>query len=661
MNIEERLRLSPTQRNYSPQNYVPSEGALSPPPDFIISRDTDGKPLSLYKHDVWRMGAYSTYNITYSFIGWHSDNTSPLYEAIQREMKTIQFSRLYLFPKARKVQSVAVHALRSLAAMALSNSITIKELITQQRHEAKILRAIAATPKHSTADLFVRLLRDINIISKTSQHSGLAILEGLSKRAEGILQSMFPETDRREQTWLIPSRIYAAIINEFAVNLDTFNSMSAKIIEFYRRRQDEPEYGYPLSNPPTGKKIDHWKAAMTCLGLSDDLLNLGITNLAKLNGYLNEVIAIAKFWIHIFSGMRDDEVSKLACNALQTIRINGQEIPVIMGNTYKGASENYTPTTWITSPAVKKAFDAAIAIGSIARIKNSYPQLEDSRCPLFPMLTHTKSVTQSFHFEVPIRASFKISVPLRKNPVFLVTESDIRELEMFDGFTDWRGIPGLVVGKPWPLKTHQCRRSLAVYAARSGMVSLGSMALQYKHLTEFMTSYYRHGSTFAINFVIDPEQKLLIDDIDTQIKLRQYELYEADVINSSSPLWGGEGNRIQVAENRGKPLIITTDRKFTKQKFERGEMVYKEGPAGGCTNPNPCALIKFTNLTPCVDCSHSILSAKSMPKINKAITIHRKALIHLPENSPFREQIISEISSITAAVNKAGYGELLED
>lgn len=660
MNIEERLLLSAAQRNYAPQNYVPVGERISIPPEFVISRDINGKPLSLYKHDIWRMGAYSTYNITYNFTSWHEGSPSPLYDTIKNEMKTIQFSRMYLSPKPRKVQSITSYPLRSLAKLALSNHITLTELITNPTHEVKILRAISSTSKKWAALGVIRVLLDIHTISKTAPHSGLAIVEGLHMRAEAIISSNFGETDRREQTWLIPSRIYAAIITSLAVNLDTFNSMSSSIVEFYRLRQDEPDYGYAPSNPPSGKKVPDWEGATRILGLYTPLSNLGIPNLAKLNAYLNEVVAIAKYWIHIFSGMRDGEVNKLPSNALQTIKINGQEIPVIIAYTFKGATESFVPSIWITSPLVEKAFSAALAIGEIARLKNDYPALTGSDYPLFPMVSHLKSETRSFHYEVPLRASFKIPAVLEKNLIFRVTEDDIRELEIFDGFTDWRGKSDLKIGKPWPLKTHQCRRSLGVYGARSGTISLGSMSLQYKHLSEFMTSYYRSGSVFAVNFISDPDQMQFIEDFDTNVKLSQYELFEANVINSTSSLWGGEGNRIKAAEKRGAPLIITTDRAYTKRKFEQGEMVYKEGPVGGCTNPNPCELIKFTNLTPCTDCSFSILNANSMPKINKAIKTHRQALVHIDEKSPFHQQVLLEIASITAAVKKAGYAELLE-
>ncbi|NVL26624.1 hypothetical protein F2S73_05600 [Pseudomonas syringae pv. actinidiae] len=660
MNIEERLLLTESQRNYAPQNYVPTGTELSIPENFIISRDINGEPLSLYDHDVWRMGAYSSALTTFNFRSWYKGDSTPLHETIVSEMKKIQFSRLYFFPKPRKVQSVRMHALRSLAKLALTNGISLKELLSHPSSESKILRAITSLSKKPAADEVVRLLVDIHTISKVSAHSNLIIIDGLIVRADSIVAATFGESERTEQTWLIPTRIYAAMITEFSVNLDNFNSIGGLITEFYRRRKNEPEYGFAISNPSKDKSIPDWETATLDLGIYASLLKMGINNVKKLNAYINDVVSVSKYWIHIFSGMRDGEVNTLPSNAFQSIRINGKEIPVIVGYTYKGSSERFTHTTWITSEAAEKAFSAAITVGEIARIKNEYPELDSSEYPLFPIVSHAKAETRAYHFKVPLRTSITLPNLLKTNSAFQVTEQDIRELEIFDGFTDWRNTPRLSIGKPWPLKTHQCRRSLAVYGARSGKLSLGSMSLQYKHLTENMGSYYRHGSIFAVNFIDDADQLVFIDDFETNIKLSQYELYEADVINSTSSLWGGEGNRIQAAADRGAPLIITTDRELTKSKFEKGEMVYKQGPSGGCTNPNPCELIKFTNLIPCTHCSFSILNAEAMPKVNKFIKGLRKSIAFLPENSPFSLQVQMEIENIITAVEKAGYANLLE-
>ncbi len=660
MNIEDKLLLSTAQRKYAPQNYVPLGNGLNVPDDFIISRDVQGNPMSLYKHDVWRMGTYSAYNTSFNFTTWHKGNQCDLFVAIVEEMKSIQFSRLYLYPNARKVQSVRFHPLRTIAGMAFSMKVTITKFLSSPEFEIQILRFISTLQKKAAASDVVRLLHEIHVISKSSPNSGLSISETLPERATAMEASTFGHTQRTEQTWLIPSRIYAAIITEFSTALDGYNEISKEIIELYHQRAKQPNYGHAASSMIRNKDIPDWETATVGLGVHKQLSDMGINSVKKLNAYLNEIVATAKYFIHIFSGMRDGEVTKLPSNALQGININGKLIPVILGFTYKGVVESLMPTTWITSSIVNKGFDAALSIGRIAQIINNYSLEEAAEYPLFPMVSHSKTHTQPMHYRIPLRASFKIPNAMRKNPIFNITEEDIRELEIFDGFTDWRNIPSLKIGKSWPLKTHQCRRSLAVYGARSGSISLGSMSSQFKHLTDMMTSYYRSGSTFAVNFIDDTDQKAFIGQLEANRKLSQYEAYVSNVIQSTSSLWGGEGNRIKFASDRGAPLIIVTDRALTKEYFEKGKLVYKSGPLGGCTNPNPCELIKFTNLTPCTHCSFAILDENSIPKINRAIKTYIKGNAQLSKNSPHHKQISLEIRSIIDAVNKAGYAHLLE-
>ncbi len=48
----------------------------------------------------------------------------------------------------------------------------------------------------------------------------------------------------------------------------------------------------------------------------------------------------------------------------------------------------------------------------------------------------------------------------------------------------WREEKDCQIGKYWNICTHQFRRSLAVYGARSGVIGLGALSVQFKHLTE---------------------------------------------------------------------------------------------------------------------------------------------------------------------------------
>ncbi|KAF1311445.1 hypothetical protein BLX42_08760 [Pseudomonas sp. SG-MS2] len=188
------------------------------------------------------------------------------------------------------------------------------------------------------------------------------------------------------------------------------------------------------------------------------------------------------------------------------------------------------------------------------------------------------------------------------------------------------------------------------------------MANQFKHLTETMTSYYRSDQIFAINFLASEDQQAMIREFEYERRVASLMKYESDVINSSGRLWGGEGNRIQVSRDRGKPLIITTDREATARKFEKGEMVYKESPLGGCTNLNACDRIGTISVFACLDCQYAVLdSNKSIRNIRYGISRLQKSRGMFPPTSPFHQQLSMEIDTIYQQVERAGFGHEIED
>lgn len=376
--------------------------------------------------------------------------------------------------------------------------------------------------------------------------------------------------------------------------------------------------------------------------------------------------AIAKNWIHLFTGMRANEVRTLPSDTLSSMRVGEQVVTILKGFTSKTAGENSVSTYWISSPIVERGINVAKSIGRMAALRNGWDNSTPSEYPLFPMLGNIQKNSCAFLYSsAPVAGIVllerQMSLLSRISGAF-ITEDDIVELERFDGFKDWRSDPDFKIGKPWPLATHQFRRSLAVYSARSGMVSLGSLANQFKHLTETMTSYYRSDQIFAVNFLASEEQQAMIREFEYERRVASLANYENDIINSSGRLWGGEGNRIQVSRDRGKPLIITTDREVTTRKFKKGEMAYKESPLGGCTNLNPCDKIGFISIFACLDCQYSILdSNKSIRNIRYGITKLQKSRAMFPSTSPFYKQLSLEIDTVYSQVQRAGFGHEIED
>jgi hypothetical protein len=672
LNIISNLKFSEGEENRLPDSYTHLSSYLSPDDDFVVSRGLDGSVVSRFSHDTWDVRMYDAKNkCVYNFSSWCPSPTSDLAQSIKRELKIMQLARLYLAGKPRKVNSVRMMYPRKLAKLAFNNKASLTELFNNSAHHASILSSFS-TLSPATMKLMLAVIRELFEIR--AKHPDFEIAPanyGLITCLEEIYNK-FPKAklDEPQQTKLIPSRIYGELICALGTMLDIFNCHSARICSLYEQRIGNPQYGVPQAHHNRSKETIPWSDAISQHGLTSLLEQLSITNWRLLNFYLGKIQAAAKYWIHLFSGMRDNEANFLPADSYTSIDTGDVSFQILQGYTSKFSAQNHTATFWVTHNIVEKGINAASAVGRIAALKCGWDDTNKRQFPLFPGKVARKEGSGSankhtWHFEcAPTAGSIPDSTQrelLAGIPALCVREEDICELERFDGFRNWRDDPTIKIGEPWPLATHQCRRSLAVYGARSGLLSLGASALQFKQLTEAMASYYRKDSIFAVNFLNTDDAQNWMDELEHERRVAQFIQYEADVINTTNRLWGGEGNRIQVARDKGQPLVITTDRLLTQRKFLKGEMVYKTGPTGGCTNTDHCDKIAFTSIFACLDCDKSILDDnRSLKSIKRGVNnLKREQALFNPKNPQFK-QLESEINALYEKLEKRGLREKME-
>lgn len=100
---------------------------------------------------------------------------------------------------------------------------------------------------------------------------------------------------------------------------------------------------------------------------------------------------------------------------------------------------------------------------------------------------------------------------------------------------------------------------------------------------------------------------------------------------------------------------------MTEKKFLKGEMTYKFGPIGGCTNLEPCDKIHFTSVFACIDCEKSILDDdRSLKNIQRGLdNLKRGQSLFVAENAQYK-QLEAEISAIYDKLEKRGLLEKME-
>lgn len=666
MSIINSLQLQLIENHQLPDHYESISNYLNADENFVISRAIDGAAISTYKDMVWNLKMYDAKGrCIYNFAGGIPHLTHPKAYSIIAEMKIVQLARLYLYYKPRKPGSISLIQLNKLANLALKNDLSLNSLFEDENTRRLIIPSyaeLAAAPMRDMLFFFKELfdLRTTHADFKFSptDYSTIELMQEIYDR--------YPKAQKNDpqQTKLIPSRLYAAIICSFKLELDDFIDNADAIINLHKDRKNSPLFGLPTTRAKRNKASTKWSDAVACYHLDSLFNKLSIYNWIDLSSYLGEVQCIAKYWIHLFSGMRSNEARHLPADTYTTIKASGAEVTIIRGYTSKIKAQNNTQTFWVTSVIAEKGIIAARKIGRISAIMFDYDDKCLSSYPLFPALKKVCSEIQAFKGG-PVVAEASQGRALKRvmgrSPDLIVQEGDVHELEQFDGFRDWRADPDVKIGEVWPLTTHQCRRSLAVYCARSGLVSVGSSALQFKQLTEAMASYYRAGSAFAVNFIVTEDAQHFLAELEYERQKFQFLDYEANVINTTGRLWGGEGSRIQVSRDRGRPLIITTDRKITEERFEKGEMAFKPSLVGFCTNIEPCDKITFTNiLNVCTDCEKSVLDDRSLVQIQRGVNNLKRGQAMYAPDSPQYRQLATELNAIYETLNKRGLRDKME-
>lgn len=629
--------------------------------DTIISYRLDGKVASRFSDSTWDFPAIAKNNLNFHF------NESRFSKSIIKELKILTYARIYWSPTVRSLSSIRFKSLCALGDWAVANKLNISQVLNDKRLFSWLASSLSSLERRE-AEAISALVSELTKIRVAQPELVIAPANFELAILLRDVAASIPKK-RTKQTAVLPTRIYASLIINLDDFLQEFNAHAQGIKQFYNFVISGLENGgkthkSAITFKKWYKKPENYTKITTEFGLLDLADKYSLRDKKRWNQYIRDVQQAAKYWIHLFTGMRDEEVNTLNRECLSALDIKGTQAKIIHGYTTKSIGTGPTSTYWITSDIIDNGISAALTIGEIAALQNKW-SIHPTDYPLFPIIFPKvkENNLSSFHANAPYSAglvkSNRVIEWLSLFPSLTVTESDLAELYTFDGFRDWS--EDIKVGALWPLATHQCRRSLAVYLARSGLVSIGSLQLQFKHLTSAMTSYYRRNSTFAKNFILNnPEdeyhqaQTQFIDAIETEKRISQFVSYEEKVSKNQAKLWGGEGSRIRRAYESRRPILILSDRQRLKKSFVDGEMHFREGPMGWCINAGNCAKVSITKMgAPCIGCPNFIGDDESIILAEKALKTLYKMRDRYPTTSLHYHQAQADIEEFETKLNKA--------
>jgi len=572
-------------------------------PKTVVTRNANGEIVSRYGDVSWDYSAQSQDGISaQTLYFWRAPQDATdhalmgrLYEqnkalswviADHGDIKT--FRTLYAYNAVAKDFCTAAYR-KGIDLFTLLNDVDevaalCDEMIEPELYATKAL--VRALWKHR------RKLLDSNV---QLQH------EKIIKKIRAA-QANLPD---RKQTPLIPSRIYCSILAGLLDGLDAIESDLDVLLDALRKsREVNAEIKKRL--PPEAKRFEfHVERGKELSETAQQLHAQGWKRSTLHNFILGKITTYQTHLMHTvaaFSGMRVGEVRILPLNGvLETFQDRGKTHYVIKGYTHKLERGGRKATEWVTIDQGHRAIKLAIRIAqAIAYLYGGKPQ-KGQEALLFPS-THNPFRLMGSH------VFLRRQKQLTDNICPKILAEDIDELNRLELERGWDR-NGIEVGKRWPLAMHQLRRSLSVYAHRSGMVTLPALKAQLQHITDEMRAYYSDGWSRAVNLVFDKEH------FSHEWNAAKTESSYFGLTGALQIAFDEDDDLLGLGARRMEQVVSGRSRQQTLELVKSGTIAYRETVLGGCVSTEECKAMPLTPINfECVEsnCANLIVRSKRL-------------------------------------------------
>lgn len=603
--------------------------------DFIISRDKDGKILSSYKDNVWNLRTYISNPSQHGIIDFEnrieSSNIS--------DAKKLMFL-LIVFGNGRNGSQYSVETLGhyfsdSITSLNIFSKKNSKNIISVIEDEYLLNNYINTSCTHlgkaqSLSSLLAFLDRLSNDITKIQYKRNKNINELLKLKINDL-------NSKHYQTNLIPSRILAESIRQRWIQIDEVENNLSNLIDFLNKYIETEKFA-------AGKAmIEHfrwscnktllWEDAIEKYNLSGLFNKYKVSNRRHFQGFITKIQGTCKHLLHAYTGMRNGEMLNTQSNCLESVSTNSGTCRIISTTSkFTGLNQN---AKWITSREVGRII---FILRSINQVIAKHYNLNLNDLPLFlsgNVFVEKEKIRANEKIRAKRNFNKRDELPLNYSLLKLNIE-DKQEIEEID-FN--KNIRDLEIAQPWVFKTHQYRRSLAVYSIQSGLVSLGALQIQMKHLFREMTLYYSNGASYARKLFNIPKEHIA-NDLDALKPELDTLAYIKNVIFSDEKLFGAHGNFVEnntKQNNHEFKTYFLENRYKTLKQFKNGEIAYKETALGGCIATEACDSRLTRSITACFDCHGGILKKS---KVDNVIQKQKEFISFLdPSSIEYRTEV----------------------
>ncbi|MDO1530547.1 hypothetical protein QMK61_17045 [Fulvimonas sp. R45] len=579
-------------------------------PRLVVSLDPAGEPLSRYGDGRWDLrtmgtdGGQSAAGLSFFVTGAPSVPPNIGRTNLAALIREQQKALLWLYmdagrQRAQKTTQTAGFTLTRLATGAYRRGISLFALFCDPQALGEESAELNSNYAKIARSLLKTLWRHRDFLNV-----GLEVK--LTQLAEVIKQAAPVSED--SQTPIIPSRIYCAILASLLGGLDRIESGLDSLLNAYRQERAGTRHA------PKGmtakqrrlhrrlhrdKQLQEVREAMRTRGWSRGTLHMFIAGeIADIQlRLMNLVIA--------FTGMRIGEAKILPLKGvMEEVQHRDSVHHIVNGYSHKLNGGRKRSAQWVTSPEGRRAILLAQKVAStILEVLEDGDPANDDAALLF--CSTANPYKKQNH--TTIYSGMRDQLIPEICPV--ITQVDIDELNAMELERNWLR-EGIEVGKPWPLTFHQYRRSLSVYAHRSGMVSLPALKGQLQHITDEMRAYYSDGFCRAVNLVFDKEH--FSHEWNAAKSESSFLAFSMALLFSDEDLIGEVGGRGAACMAQ---TVSSRSKEETLKLFRDGKLAYRETVLGGCVAVEDCTR---TPLEPipwnCLetDCANAVVFEKRL-------------------------------------------------
>ncbi|EGQ9698347.1 hypothetical protein FWP48_02645 [Vibrio parahaemolyticus] len=504
------------------------EGRFEELDAVVICKDKEGNVTATFGQSNWNCTPFSRKKQKNTLKIDEFDNAPDL----QRELKLITFGWLFnKNPKQRKAPKFSTvlsrlsdfkKTYRFLSDNNLSSLQALSSPVVWTQFESYLHRKSYAQGSIESA------LVGINAAIDDAYWHKLALGIMPIKTTEIAKQLSDKEA---QQTPAIPERLCDAIYGK-AMHLvegaypykqliaDTENALQANYLEGKRILDKKIAEGQTFTFTNADGSIDRRKYTIAICAanprepkeiiapLAKKLPDIPLEHGSDFQRYLGQLTTASYIVCGGFSGMRDSELDKLTPHSYYKDTFEGRDFHMLQSHTFKLGEKR---ETWVTAPSSKTAIALMSTLTERWRKEIKYPDEK---------YANSLWVSQTLRSRAPVLITDWNARLKRfcRQFDFIVTEEDYQECLESNPRSLKRIKKEVKVGKPWPMTTHQFRRTLAFYCIKNRLGTLMALKQQFKHIYLAMTEWYTNGGRLASlrDLKVDKQVQKALDEINAE-------------------------------------------------------------------------------------------------------------------------------------------------